>query len=46
MKKYGGESAAIQGCQVHKRRNVVEQLTQDQKSGVAKKLNAAYALED
>jgi len=46
VKKYAGESAAIQRCQVHKRRNVVEQLIEEQKSGVAKKLNAAYALED
>ena len=46
VKKYAGESAAIQRCQVHKRRNVLDHLTDEQKSGVAKKLNAAYALED
>jgi len=46
VKKYAGESAAIQRCQVHKRRYVVEQLIEEQKSGVAKKLSAAYALED
>ena len=46
VKKYAGESAAIQRCQVHKRRNVVEQLIEEQRSGVANKLNAAYALED
>jgi len=46
VKKHAGESAAIQRCQVHKRRNVVEQLIEEQKSGVAKKLNDAYALED
>ena len=33
-------------CQVHKRRNVLDHLTDEQKPGVAKKLNAAYALED
>jgi transposase-like protein len=46
VKKYAGESAAIQRCQVHKRRNVLDYLTDEQKSAVAKKLNAAYALED
>jgi transposase-like protein len=46
VKKYAGESAAIQRCQVHKRRNVLDHLTDEQKAAVAKKLNAAYALED
>lgn len=46
VKKHAGEKAAIQRCQVHKRRNVLDHLTDEQKPGVAKKLNAAYALED
>ena len=46
VKKYAGESAPIQRCQVHKRRNVLDHLTDVQKPAVAKKLNAAYALED
>jgi putative transposase len=46
VKKYVGESAPIQRCQVHKRRNVLDHLTDEQKPLVAKKLNAAYALED
>jgi transposase-like protein len=46
VKKYAGETAAIQRCQVHKRRNVLDHLTDEQKPGVAKKLNAAYGLED
>ncbi len=46
VKKYAGESAAIQRCQVHKRRNVLDHLTDEQKPPVAKRLNAAYALED
>ena len=46
VKKHAGESVAIQRCQVHKRRNVLDHLTDEQKPGVAKKLNAAYALED
>jgi transposase-like protein len=46
VKKYAGDSAPIQRCQVHKRRNVLDHLTDQQKPGVAKRLNAAYALED
>jgi len=46
VKKYAGESAPIQRCQVHKRRNVLDHLTDDQKPLVARKLNAAYAMED
>jgi putative transposase len=46
VKKYAGESAPIQRCQVHKRRNVLDHLTDEQKPLVAKTLNAAYALED
>jgi transposase-like protein len=46
VKKYAGESAPIQRCQVHKRRNVLDHLTDEHKPLVAKKLNAAYALED
>jgi transposase-like protein len=45
VKKHAGESAAIQRCQVHKRRNVLDHLTDEQKPAVAKKLNATYALE-
>ena len=46
VKKYAGDSAAIQRCQVHKRRNVLDHLTDEQKPVVATKLNAAYASED
>jgi len=46
VKKYAGESAPVQRCQVHKRRNVLDHLTDEQKPGVARKLNGAYALED
>src|SRR6202166_3723477 len=46
VRKYAGESAPIQRCQVHKRRNVLDHLTEEQKPLAAKKLNAAYALED
>jgi transposase-like protein len=46
VRKYAGESAPIQRCQVHKRRNVLDHLTDEQKPLVAKKLNIAYALEE
>jgi transposase-like protein len=46
VRKHAGESAAIQRCQVHKRRNVLDHLTDEQKPAIAKKLNTAYALED
>jgi putative transposase len=46
VKRHAGESAAIQRCQVHKRRNVLDHLTDEQKPMVAQRLNAAYALED
>jgi transposase-like protein len=46
VKKHAGESAAIQRCQVHKRRNVLDHLTDEQKPAVAQRLNGAYALED
>lgn len=46
VKRHAGESASIQRCQVHKRRNVLDHLSDEQKPGVAKRLNAAYALED
>ena len=34
VKKHAGESAAIQRCQVHKRRNVLDHLTDEQKPDV------------
>jgi transposase-like protein len=46
VNKYAGEAAPIQRCQVHKRRNVLDHLTEEDKPIIAKKLNDAYALED
>jgi len=46
VRKYAGEAAPIQRCQVHKRRNVLDHLTEEDKPIIAKKLNDAYALED
>jgi len=43
--RYAGKTALIQRCQVHKHRNVLDHLPEDQKSPVGAKLNAAYALE-
>jgi putative transposase len=45
VKKYAGEGAAIQRCEVHKRRNVLDHLSEEHKPTVAKRLNAAYELE-
>src|SRR5436309_10869983 len=38
VRKYAGESAVIQRCQVHKRRNVLDHLTDEQKPAAARKL--------
>ena len=46
VKKYAGEGAPIQRCQVYKRRNVLDHVTDETKPIVAQKMNAAYALED
>jgi hypothetical protein len=46
VKKYAGEGAPIQRCQVHKRRNLLDHLTEEQKPAIAKRLNTAYAMED
>src|SRR5271165_2907982 len=46
VKKYAGEAAPIQRCQVHKRRNVLDHLTDDDKPIIAQKLNSIYAMED
>jgi putative transposase len=46
VKSHAGESALIQRCQVHKRRNVLDHLSDEHKAAVAAKLNEAYATED
>ena len=46
VKKYAGDSVPIQRCQVHKRRNVLDHVTDENKPLIASKLNAAYAMED
>jgi putative transposase len=46
VKTHAGDSALIQRCQVHKRRNVLDHLPEDQKPLVAQRLNAAYTMEN
>ena len=46
VNKYAGEMAPVQRCQVHKGRNVLDHLREEDKLPVARKLNAAYALPD
>ena len=46
VKTHAGDQALIQRCQVHKRRNVLDHLPEDQRPLVAQKLNAAYTTED
>jgi len=46
VRKHAGDAAPIQRCQVHKRRNVLDNLADDEKEAVSKKLNAAYATEE
>jgi len=46
VKKYAGDAAPIQRCQVHKRRNVLDHLSEEHQCTVAQRLNAAYALEE
>jgi transposase-like protein len=44
VKRHAGESAFIQRCQVHKKRNVIDHLPQDHKADVKRKLQNAYAM--
>jgi transposase-like protein len=46
VRKHAGESAFIQRCQVHKKRNVVDHLPQEHKADVKRKLQNAYAMAD
>jgi len=44
VKRHAGEAALIQRCQVHKRRNVLDQLPDEYQPGIERKLLAAYAM--
>jgi transposase-like protein len=46
VRRHAGESAFIQRCQVHKKRNVVEHLPEEYKADVRRKLQNAYAMVD
>jgi putative transposase len=44
VRRHAGEAALIQRCQIHKRRNVLDQLPDECQSGIERKLLAAYAM--
>jgi transposase-like protein len=44
VKRHAGAAAVIQRCQVHKRRNVLDQLPEEYQPGIERKLIAAYAM--
>lgn len=44
VKRHAGEAGVIQRCQVHKRRNVLDQLPEEYQPGIERKLIAAYAM--
>lgn len=46
IKQKAGDAALIQRCQVHKKRNVIDHLTEEYKSDVKRKLQNAYNLLD
>jgi putative transposase len=46
VRKYAGEAAFIQRCQVHKKRNVVDHLPEEYKTDVKKNPQNAYAMAD
>jgi transposase-like protein len=44
VRKHAGETAFIQRCQVHKKRNVVDHLPDEHKANVRRKMQNAYAM--
>lgn len=46
VRRHAGETAFIQRCQVHKRRNVVDHLPDEHKADVRRKIQNAYAMND
>src|SRR3954452_3609456 len=46
VRRHAGESAFIQRCQVHKKRNVVDHLPEEHKADVRRKLQNAYSMAD
>jgi transposase-like protein len=46
VRRHAGESAFLQRCQVHKKRNVVDHLPEEHKADVRRKLQNAYSMAD
>ncbi|MGH9695353.1 MAG: IS256 family transposase [Bryobacteraceae bacterium] len=46
VRRHAGESAFLQRCQVHKRRNVVDHLPEEHKADVRRKMQNAYSMAD
>ena len=46
VRRHAGESAFIQRCQVHKKRNVTDHLPEEHKADVRRKLQNAYSMAD
>jgi putative transposase len=46
VRRHAGESAFLQRCQVHKKRNVVDHLPEEHKANVRRKLQNAYSMAD
>jgi transposase-like protein len=44
VRKHAGETAFLQRCQVHKKRNVVDHLPDEHKTDVRRKMQNAYAM--
>lgn len=46
VRRHAGESAFLQRCQVHKKRNVVDHLPEEHKAEVRRKMQNAYSMAD
>jgi transposase-like protein len=46
VRRHAGDSAFLQRCQVHKKRNVVDHLPEEHKTDVRRKLQNAYSMAD
>lgn len=46
VRRHAGESAFLQRCQVHKKRNVVDHLPDEHKADVRRKMQNAYSMAD
>jgi putative transposase len=46
VRRHAGESAFLQRCQVHKKRNVIDHLPEEHKADVRRKMQNAYSMAD